>query len=308
MSFGFSPSDFVALVAIVTKSYKGWRDACGEYSDITTSLQQLLSLIRQVQDEGSNEHSIITRSSQDKKALASILQSSVQVAEELDEIIKDYRSLGPGKSREKNWSDLQKNWKRFRFGIKDLTVLRTKLQRNVDAISAHLTAAGVSALSRIELDIKALPDEIQRTIDGLASEIRAGRRAGSVMTTYEDDEREVWRQFRRELIGEGMRSSLIHRFKPRIKSYLRTLAGEGLLEESRPDLDENPPDLEASQVDVGGCQPDLAERQLDADHDHRVSTGHGEAIENASDPADTAVTADPNESSVKTEGPSLSRF
>ncbi|KAK4495869.1 hypothetical protein PRZ48_013137 [Zasmidium cellare] len=202
MSFGFSPSDFVTLITIVTKSYKGWRNACGEYTDITTSLKQLLSLVQQVQEEVKSENSVLVRTPGDRAALENILRASRRTAQDLGEIIKDYDALGHGKSREKNWADLERNWKRFRFGGKDLQGLRSKIQGHVSMISAHLTAAGVSTLSRVELDIKALPDQMQRSIDGLAAEIRAGRREGSVLTTYDDDEKDVWRQFRRELIGE----------------------------------------------------------------------------------------------------------
>lgn len=89
MSFGFSPSDLVALISLVTKSYKGWRDACGEYTDITTSLQQLLKLMRQVEYQVDNENSVLARSARDRKALDGILQSSLQVTKELGEIISE---------------------------------------------------------------------------------------------------------------------------------------------------------------------------------------------------------------------------
>lgn len=76
-----------------------------------------------------------------------------------------------------------------------------------------------------------LPDQIQRIIESLAAEIRTGSREGSIVTTYDDDEKEVWKQFRRELIGEGMKSSFVHKYEPQIRRYLKTLAQKGLMEE-----------------------------------------------------------------------------
>ena len=89
--------------------------------------------------------------------------------------------------------------------MKDLDPLCGKLTQHIAAITAYLDAVGLGALARIERDVDAIPEHIQRAVDTLASEIRAGRREGSIMTTYSDDEKDVWRQFRRELIGEGMR-------------------------------------------------------------------------------------------------------
>jgi hypothetical protein len=92
----------------------------------------------------------------------------------------------------------------------------------------------VHALGPISKKIDDLVD-MKGVVDGLAEQIRAGMREGSVMTTYEDDEKVVWRQFRRELIGEGYRSRDIHRMKGPLKEYLRKLANGGLLDEASPE-------------------------------------------------------------------------
>ena len=113
--------------------------------------------------------------------------------------------------------------------------LRSKLTQHVATISAYLDTVGVGALGRIERDVHCLPEQIRRTIDDLAADIRAGLRESSVMTTYEDDEKHVWRQFRRELISDGIRSSAIHEYKPIIRRYLRELAEKGGLEEFAPE-------------------------------------------------------------------------
>ncbi|KAK5759173.1 hypothetical protein LTS12_010782 [Elasticomyces elasticus] len=223
MSFGFSPSDIVALINLASKAYQGWKKACGEYADVTASLDNLLIILTRIESETAKPESILVRSVDDATDLTRILASTLPTVRELNGVVKQYKSLSLGKSREKNWD-------RIRFGIKDLTELRLKLNQHVIAITACLETVGLGALSRIERGLETLP-QIKHTIDALAADIRAGRREASVLTTYDDDDKEVWRQFRRELIGEGMRSSTIHKYKPQIKDYLRTLAGTGLLEE-----------------------------------------------------------------------------
>ncbi|KAK5694655.1 hypothetical protein LTR97_009245 [Elasticomyces elasticus] len=195
MSFGFSPSDIVALINLASKAYQGWKKACGEYADVTASLDNLLIILTRIESETAKPESILVRSVDDATDLTRILASTLPTVRELNGVVKQYKSLSLGKSREKNWD-------RIRFGIKDLTELRLKLNQHVIAITACLETVGLGALSRIERGLETLP-QIKHTIDALAADIRAGRREASVLTTYDDDDKEVWRQFRRELIGEG---------------------------------------------------------------------------------------------------------
>ncbi|KAF2257662.1 hypothetical protein CC78DRAFT_420555, partial [Lojkania enalia] len=48
MSFGFSPTDIVTLVSLTTKAYQGWRNACGEYGDITNTLFSFQIVLKRV--------------------------------------------------------------------------------------------------------------------------------------------------------------------------------------------------------------------------------------------------------------------
>ena len=98
---------------------------------------------------------------------------------------------------------------------------------------------GLGSLARIEERVHAIPERILQGVDALAAEIRAGRREGSVLTTYEDDEKEAWKQFRRELVADGFTSSKIHKYKPQIRRYLHGLAENGLLEELAPDVEDD---------------------------------------------------------------------
>jgi len=56
----------------------------------------------------------------------------------------------------------------------------------------------------------------------------------STLTTYEDDDKAVWREFRRELIGTGIGSREIHKYSAALKTYLSRLQRDGLLDEEVP--------------------------------------------------------------------------
>lgn len=225
MSFGFSPSDIVALICKTTKAYLGWKHACGSYADITGSLNSLQIILTRISNEARTPGTVLVRSKQDARNLSEILQSCESVVRELSAIVAKYRGLG--RSR-------QKNWDRLRFGVKDLAGLKAKLVQHTTTISAYLDAVGLGSLSRIERELRqmnAVPVAIQQTVDSLVHEIRAGRREDTIMTAHENDETYIWRQFRRELISEGHDSDTIHRYKPQLKAYLGTLSERGELEE-----------------------------------------------------------------------------
>lgn len=235
MSFGLSPSDIVTLINVVTKTYQGWRGACGEYTTITNSLNDLRVLIERIQTEACRPGGVLVKNAKDAKDLEDMLSSLELTVEELYAIVDRYRGLGLEKSR-------KRNWERIAFGAKSLHGLRLKLAQHVTTLTAYLQAIGLGAqsrneetLARVEAKLDIRPD-IRDSIDALAAEIRAGRREGSVMSIYEDDDRAIWKQFRRELISEGHKSSTIHQYKPQILRYLRRLVEQGLLEEDEPPL------------------------------------------------------------------------
>lgn len=55
-----------------------------------------------------------------------------------------------------------------------------------------------------------------------------------VLTTYADDDRAVWKEFRRELVTDGFASSTIRKYKGLIQAYIKELAERGLLDENDP--------------------------------------------------------------------------
>ena len=101
MSFGFSPNDIVALISITRKAYRGWKHACGEYCEITGSLDSLLIVLERIEKEASEPGSILVRSANDRHELKDLLYNSRSTVRKLHAIVDGYKSLGS--SREKNW-------------------------------------------------------------------------------------------------------------------------------------------------------------------------------------------------------------
>lgn len=55
-------------------------------------------------------------------------------------------------------------------------------------------------------------DMILDKVDTIAARM-SQKSGGSVMSTYSDDDKEVWKDFRRELVAEGFSSSVLQKHK-----------------------------------------------------------------------------------------------
>ena len=231
MSFGFSVGDFIALVHLTTRTYQGWKKACGEYTDITQELDNLNVILSRAATEIQAPSSLLLHQDRDLGQLRALTSSCTAIVSQLEAIVLSYGGLS--KSRRSTWD-------RIRLGQQNLTGLRVKLILQINTLGTYLDIVGISAIGRVENNVREVPKMI-KVIDYLAAEIRAGRREGSAMTTYENDEKEVWRQFRRELIAEGFSSEDLKKSRDRLRTYIKKIAEAGLLDEDIPNEHDDVP-------------------------------------------------------------------
>jgi len=257
MSFGVSVSDIVLLIQLTGRACTNWNNACSNYAEITGQLDSLHIILNRLQKERKAPESLLGPAGADYGSLVRILQNSKATVTQLNNIIVKSKSLGRSRKR---------NWDRVRLANQDLGALRSKLNLHISTLTAYLETIGVSALGRIENDIGGLL-ELRKAVDKIASEFRAGRREGSVvstMTEYEGDNPRVWRDLRSELNKEGFSSASIEKCKSQLKRYVRYLHKEGLLEEDAPPLttysddeiafrDQLSPALPYPVLEVGGA-------------------------------------------------------
>jgi hypothetical protein len=199
MSFGCSLSDIVTLVQLTTGAYSNWKNACGEYNEITAVLSSLNTILKRLSTEATTPNSPLQRGSANYQDHFKLLDNSATIVTQLNDVIVRFQHLG--RSRRSNWD-------RLRFANRNLGDMRSKLLSHISLLSAFLDTINVSTLGRIEQGVRDLP-EVVNTINKLAADMRAVKREGSVMTAYEDDDAGIWREFRRELIKEGYSSDSI---------------------------------------------------------------------------------------------------
>lgn len=244
MSFGFSISDIVLLTQLTTSTYEGWKKACGDYASITCDLVVLQTLLQRMEAEAQAPDSLFTRNSNDIKGWKSLSRGCRETVTELAEILDKYRSLSTNR---------RKNWDRIRLGNKNLDGLGRDLVKKTASLAAFASIVGVSSQGRVENEI--FPELIKR-MDDIAEQVRKGNASVSTMTTYADDDKTLWRDFRRDMIRAGFRSSDVHRYSSALRTHLAHLQREGLLDEVAPRAAS---DDDSSPVSVGYSQGDFEE-------------------------------------------------
>lgn len=229
MSFGYSLGDAFLLSQLAWKVLQNSRKACGEHDELTCELSTLHTVLRRLGREVEKAESPINSPGEtSREELQGIVGDCGSVLDILDKILEKYAAL----SEEER--STRKLWTAFKFGngnMADLGDLRSKVIFYTSAITLYLNLVSMGSAGRIERQMTesgGIIREIQLAINTISAHtMSAGLREGSVLTSYPDDDREVWKDFRRDLIGEGFKSSVIHKHKSLIQAYVRELGSRG---------------------------------------------------------------------------------
>jgi hypothetical protein len=179
----------------------------------------LHTALKELEDEIENPDSIFNRTGAGKrKELGILVQNCKGVLQQLNKLLTKYKSLGTGSKRA---------WDRLRWGTENLAEIREKIMSHTSSLTLFLTTLGTGSLGRIE-----------KKLDQLIQDVRAGRREETVLTMAKDDEDEAERQWdlwKRELVDDaGFTKVELEGHKHWIKARLIELI-EGLHEEHFPE-------------------------------------------------------------------------
>ena len=236
MSLGFSVSDAVLFGQLAWKTLQNSRKACGQHDELTREVSSLHVVIHRLEKEVSYPESPINRpGDRCKEELQAIVGGCETVLKLLNRILEKYNTLS-----EKERS-VKKLWQRVRFGngeLADIRDLREKLTYYTSALSLFVNMVSMGSIGRVEQKMETAGGDIREiriAVNGITAHLlSATNREGSVLTTYADDDKAVWKEFRKELIGEGFSSAIIRKHKRLIKAYIKELGDRGLLDDEDP--------------------------------------------------------------------------
>ena len=237
MSFGFSPSDVILVTQLAWKTVQNSRKACGAYDELTREVSSCHAVLQKLHRELENTESLLNKKKDEQEELEIILAGCKNVLRVLDIILEKYNVL----SHEERSG--RKLWQKIRFGngkVEDVRDQRAQLTYHTQALSLYINLHTVGSVGRVERQMKDSGGDL-RALRVAVNDITAhllstsnDHHDGSILSNYTDDDRAVWKEFRRELIQDGFRSSVIKRHKHTIKAYIEELGNRGLFDEGEP--------------------------------------------------------------------------
>jgi hypothetical protein len=199
----------------------------------------LHTAIKELQDEIENPDSILNHSNAGKRnELGVLLRNCSSVLQQLNKLLIKYKSLGTTSKR---------TWDRLMWGKENLAEIREKLMMHTSTLTLFLTTLGTRSLGRIE-----------KKLDEILEEVRAGKRDGTILTISDDDEEESenqWRMLKSELVEDGLSKFEIEGHKHWIKGrLLELIENGGIDQEPSPEHTKSSsfqPTVEDAEVDEG---------------------------------------------------------
>lgn len=222
MSFGESPSDIVQAKTLSRKLYRQCKNAGGEYVEISREVRGLHTVLKHLKYEVEAPESVLNHDHNlYAKELAPIVRDCEVSLRQLEDLLEKYDRLG----RE---SGMRRPWDKARFGndeLDELGSIRMKLINHKTTITIFLDTVQLRESTRVSAMLDTHTgqlDTILDKVDNIAA--RMSQRAGTVMTVFDDDDAEVWKQFRRELIAEGFSSHVLqqHKVEPHLSFHMNS--------------------------------------------------------------------------------------
>jgi hypothetical protein len=244
MSFGYSVGDFLALTQLAWRVLQNSQKACGAHDELTGEVTRLHVVLQRLALEISNPESLLNRSNDNRREeLADLSSDCNKVLRVLSNVLEKYNTLSDERR------SLTKFYKKIRFGngeMLDLGEIRLKVSTYTSAITILLNLLSIGSQGRVERYMDSHGEElreIRHSLNWITASLQAKSQEGSILTSYAEDDKAVWKDFRRELIKEGFHSSVLSRHKRLIRDYILELGSRGALD----DIQNNEQDLRVKE-------------------------------------------------------------
>ena len=255
MSFGTSVGDIISLIQLAHQNYRNCKQAGGEYLEIAREVRNLHSVLKSLHDEAEKgDLSLIQKDRLSKSQLSSTIEGCKDILTGIEALLVKYRGLAPEATAETSKS--KKLWHRMRFGaeLDELGKFRWKIITYTSTLAVLLDSVHMKATDRVEkiagrvegrvesgfaevLDRLEGFEDMRKAVLYIATQARSSQQSNAMesvlsLSTYADDDKEVWRQFRSQLVSLGFRSDSLDRHKEVLKAYMLKLDQTGVLDDA----------------------------------------------------------------------------
>ncbi|MCJ1398405.1 hypothetical protein MMC11_001603 [Xylographa trunciseda] len=235
MSFGFSVGDFVAVPTLAWQLYKACKDSSDDFKDVADAVASMHIVLKETAEYISS--SSLDQAQQGR--LNTVGEGCRNVLRDLEALLEKYKSLG---------TQSQRTWDRMRWGLEDVTNLKVRLQNSTAMLTALNTAITNSSQARVE-----------RKLDQLLTEMRAGKRERSVVSTttiesLSTDDEAAWHKLQKELEDADIPLPTFIQHRSFIVTWFKSAIATGAFEEDAP----SPP--EETGIHVSGQKNDIVDQ------------------------------------------------
>jgi hypothetical protein len=233
MSLGFSVGDFVLLTQLAWTIVQNSRKACGEHDELTREVTSLHIVLQRLQREVEKPNSLINRTNDGRlDELQTIVRGCDRILKDIDQVLVKYNCMSEEKRR------VTRLRLKVQFGnreMKDITKIRQELSTYTSAITLFLNLLTMGSQGKVEEHMEGHSEELRElrhSLNWITATLQAnnGNREGSILTSYGEDGKAIWKEFRRELLKEGFSSEELRKHKAIIKDYVMELGSRGALD------------------------------------------------------------------------------
>jgi len=232
MSFGFGIGDFILLTDLAWTTVENARKACGALDSLTCEVNSLHIVLQRLQTEVSKPESILNRKGDNRrKDLRTLAKGCKRVLGTLSGVLEKYNRL----SEEQR--SVTKLWQKVKFGngeMQDLGIIRTELATYTQSITLFLNLLSIGELGRVGRymdnhgeDLRDIKTNLHWVVASMQANSHEEK---SILTTYTEDDKAVWKEFRRELIKLGVSSRVLRKHEDAIRKYVFALGKKGALD------------------------------------------------------------------------------
>ena len=223
MSFGVSISDIITVISLAKDTVQHCRHAPSDFAEASRVSQSLFLMLEGVKTEYQNLDSPLHKDDRTRTDFAIHFKNCERSLRPLAELIVKHKRLATS-----SFSIID----RARFPKKDYLEYRGNLAFYTARLSEFLQMVGLGSLGRIEQNIEDIKGDlpiVMSKLDQMCAEFRIMGDRESLLSDYTNDEKFVWKTFRRKLIEAGFTSKVLREHEAAIFLRIRELTKCGLL-------------------------------------------------------------------------------
>lgn len=233
---GLGVGDIITLTTLAWNAFQNSRKASSAHHEISQELESLYLILHNLKKEAHRPNTLLSdKNNRAWKDLKSILSGCDDILQGTNESLSKYNGLS-----KETTSGSKKFTMKVKYGngdMKDIPDIRQKIISYISRITVFLNVLSVSSLGDVRNDTKDILKELRAyAASHPPNHVRDDK---SVLTSYGDDDKAIWKEFRRKAIKNGCSSATLDKNMPALLDFMESLDGKNATKVHKPHEDRN---------------------------------------------------------------------